>query len=73
VKKAPACPKGAICNKYDKKTIHYEEPFNGISSHEFKIGHQDTQTAPAYIPTSIYPTTNTPTKFAQAEPKVETS
>ena len=72
-KKAPPCPKGSICNKYDTKKIHYEEPFNGISEHEFKIGHQDTQTAPKYVPTSIYPTTGTPTKFAQADPKPETS
>ena len=72
MKKAPACPEGAICNKYDTKTIHYEEPFNGISAHENRIGHQDTATVP-YVPTSIYPTTGTPTKFAQADPAPETS
>ena len=68
--KAPKCPKGQICNLYDPKKIHHEEPFNGISSADIKFGHQDTQTTnPAtdkkYVPTSIYPTTNVPTGFAE--------
>jgi hypothetical protein len=66
----PACPKGQTCNAYDSKTIHYEEPFNGISAHETRIGHQEVTTQPKYIPTSIYPTTGPKTGFSQkgAEP-----
>jgi len=62
-KEAP-CPKGKICNQYDKKKIHYEEPFNGISEHQFKIGHQNVETVP-YKQTSIYPTAGKKTGFSQ--------
>ena len=63
--KLAKCPDGRICHQYDSKVIHYEEPFNGISAHEFKIGHQNTQTQPKYVPTSIYPTNGKKTGFAQ--------
>ena len=60
------CPKGKNCNRYDIKHIQYEEPHFGISDPKvFRIGHQDTQTQPTYVPTSIYPTPGPKTGFVQ--------
>ena len=35
------CPDGKNCNRYYTRTIHYEEPFGGISEHTHRIGVQD--------------------------------
>ena len=59
------CADGVNCNKYYTRTIHYEEPFNGISEGTHRIGIQDVATQPKYVPTSIYPTAGPKTGFAQ--------
>ena len=63
------CPgNGVPCNRYYSRKIHYEEPFDGISEHDMnRIGWQDVQTQPKYVPTSIYPTAGPKTGFAQKQ------
>jgi hypothetical protein len=41
--------------QWSTKTIHYEEPFNGISAHETRIGTQTVGTQPKYVPTPSFP------------------